>query len=162
MFVYSEAEQNIEVSGTGIEKTALAGGNGQYFAHVPYSGGEPPAEVTLTNIKDNPNTKKTISVVDRITATAVYDTDNKKLTVTAKSSDEVAPPTLTVKGFGDKDPSSGTLEIPDVSYISPTITITSTEGGTVSIPVDINSIPVKPIPVEAVQVLIKRFQPAQK
>ncbi len=59
-------------------------------------------------------------------------------------------PTLTVKGFGDIDPSSGTLEIPDVTYISPTITITSTKGGTVSIPVDINSIPVKPIPVEAV------------
>ena len=75
----------------GIEKTALAGGNGQYFAHVPYSGAEPPAEVTLTNIKDNPDTVKTISLVDRITATAVYDTDNKKLTVTAKSSDEVEP-----------------------------------------------------------------------
>ena len=150
VFVYSEAEQNIEVSGTGIEKTTLAGGKGQYFAHVPYSGGEPPAKVTLTNIKDNPDTVKTIELTDRITATAVYDTDNKKLTVTAKSSDEVAPPTLTVKGFGDIDPSSGTLEIPDVTYISPTITITSTEGGTVSIPVDINSIPVKPIPVEAV------------
>ena len=134
----------------GIEKTTLAGGNGQYFAHVPYSGAEPPTEVTLTNIKDNPDTVKTISVVDRITATAVYDTDNKKLTVTAKSSDEVEPPTLTVKGFGDIDPSSGTLEIPDVAYISPTITITSTKGGTVTIPVDINSIPVKPNPVEAV------------
>ena len=133
----------------GIEKTTLAGGKGQYFAHVPYSGAEPPAEVTLTNIKDNPDTVKTIELIDRITATAVYDTDNKKLTVTAKSSDEVEPPTLTVKGFGDIDPSSGTLEIPDVTYISPTITITSTEGGTVTIPVDINSIPVKPIPVEA-------------
>ena len=100
VFVYSETEQNIEVSGTGIEKTALAGGNGQYFTHVPYSGDEPPAEVTLTNIKDNPDTEKTIALADRITATAVYDTDNKKLTVTAKSSDEVDHPTLTVKGFG--------------------------------------------------------------
>ena len=36
-----------------------------------------------------------------------------------------------------------------MTYISPTITITSTEGGTVTIPIDINSIPVKPIPVEA-------------
>ena len=47
-----------------------------------------------------------------------------------------------------------------MTYISPTITITSTEGGTVTIPIDINSIPVEPIPVEALQVLIKRLQPA--
>ena len=49
VFVYSEAGENIEVSGNGIAKTTLAGGNGQYFAHVPYSGAEPPAEITLTN-----------------------------------------------------------------------------------------------------------------
>ena len=80
MCLYTQKlEQNIEVSGTGVEKTTLAGGNGQYFAHVPYSGAEPPAEVTLTNIKDKPDTVKTIALVDRITATAVYDTDNKKL-----------------------------------------------------------------------------------
>ena len=149
MFVYSETEQNIEVSGTGIAKTALAGGNGQYFTHVPYSGDEPPAEVTLTNIKDRPNTIKTITLVDRITATADYDTDNKKLTVTAKSSDKVEPPTLTVKGFGDIV-SPRNFGNPDLSYISPTITITSRKGGTVTIPVNINSIPVQLKPVEAI------------
>ena len=42
VFVSSEAGENIEVSGDGIVKTTLAGGNGQYFAHVPYSGTEPP------------------------------------------------------------------------------------------------------------------------
>ena len=58
VFVSSEVEQNIEVSGAGIVKTALAGGNGQYFAHVPYTGTEPPAQVTLTNISDKPDTIK--------------------------------------------------------------------------------------------------------
>ena len=77
-------------------------------------------------------------------------TGGKKLTVTAKSSDEVEPPTLTVKGFGDINPETGTLEIPNVTYISPTITITSTNKGTVTIPVNINRIPVQPIPVEAI------------
>ena len=150
VFVYSETGEDIEVSGNGVEKTPLAGGNGQYFAHVPYSGTEPPAEITLTNIKDNPNTVKTIVLADRITATAFYDTDNQKLTITAKSSDEVEPPTLTVNGYGDIDPLSGTLEVPNVTYISPTINITSTEGGTVTIPININSIPVQATPVEAV------------
>ena len=60
VFVYSEDEQNIEVSGDGIANTTLAGGNGQYFTHVPYTGSEPPAEVTLTNTTDNPKTIKTI------------------------------------------------------------------------------------------------------
>ncbi|MEH7238182.1 PKD domain-containing protein [Bacillus sp. JJ1562] len=149
VFVYSETEQEIVVTGDGIARTPLAGGNTQYYAHVPYSGDEPPTEVTLRNTTDNPDFVKRIALVDRITATAVYNPDNQKLSVTAKSSDEVDPPTLTVKGFEVNVPESGTLEISKVTYISPTITITSTKGGTVTIPVDINSIPVKPILVEA-------------
>ena len=42
VFVSSETGENIEVSGTWYCETNLAGGNGQYFAHVPYSGTEPP------------------------------------------------------------------------------------------------------------------------
>ena len=139
VFVYSEDEQNIEVSGDGIANTTLAGGNGQYFTHVPYTGSEPPTEVTLTNTTDNPKTVKTIKPVDRITATANYNTESKTLTVTAKSSDQVNPTTLKVKGFRDI-PETGTLVVSDLSYISPTITITSTKGGTVTVPVSINKL----------------------
>ena len=52
-------------------KTNLAGGDGQYYAHVPYSGTEPPKEITLTNTDDNPDTVKTIKLVDQITANAI-------------------------------------------------------------------------------------------
>ena len=51
VFAYSEVDQTIEVSGDGIMKTQLAGGDGQYYAHIPYTGAEPPAKVTLTNIR---------------------------------------------------------------------------------------------------------------
>ena len=90
-----------------------------------------------------------MTLTDRIIATADYDTDNKTFTITAKSSDEVDPPTLTVKGFGDIVPASETLVISDLSYIPPTITITSSNKGTVTIPVNINSVPVQLTPVEA-------------
>ena len=142
VFVYSEIEQTIEVSGDGIVKTHLAEGNGQYYAHIPYTGAEPPAELTLTNIDDTPDTIKTIALVDRITASAYYNPEAKTLSVIAKSSDEVEPPTLTAKGFGDINPETGTLVVRDLSYISPTITITSTNNGTVTIPITIGSSPV--------------------
>ena len=58
VFVYSEVDQNIEVLGDGIVKTLLSGGEGQYYAHVPYTGIVPPSEVTLTNISDNLILKK--------------------------------------------------------------------------------------------------------
>ncbi len=128
-------------------KTNLAGGNGQYYAHVPYSGTEPPKEITLTNTDDNPDTVKTIKLVDQITANAVYDTDKKELTITATSSDKVEPEPLilNVKGFGEIDATTGKLVISNLSYIPPTLTITSPKNGTVTIPVNINSIPVQPV-----------------
>lgn len=139
VFVSSEIEQAIEVSGAGIATTSLAGGNGQYYAHVPYTGTQPPAEVTVTNVDDTPDTVKTIALTDRITALADYNPDNKTLTITAKSSDEANLPTLSVTGYGDINPETGTLVIPDLAYISPTVTITSTKKGTITIPVNITS-----------------------
>ena len=147
VFVSSETGENIVVSGNGIVETNLAGGNGQYYAHVPYSGTEPPKEITLTNTDDNPDTVRTIKLVDQITANAVYDTDKKELTITATSSDKVEPEPLilNVKGFGEIDATTGKLVISNLSYIPPTLTITSPKNGTVTIPVNINSIPVQPV-----------------
>ena len=137
VFVYSEVDQNIQVSGDGIVTTLLSGGEGQYYAHVPYTGIVPPSEVTLTNLSDNAKTKKTIALVDRIAATAEYAPETQTLIVTAKSSDEVDPPTLSVVGFGDMNPESWTFVKSNLSYIPPTITITSTNKGAVTIPVNI-------------------------
>ena len=147
VFVSSETGESIEVSGNGIVKTNLAGGDGQYYAHVPYSGTEPPKEITLTNTDDNPDTVKTIKLVDQITANAIYDTDKKELTITATSSDKVEPEPLilNVKGFGEIDATNGKLVISNLSYIPPTLTITSPKNGTVTIPININSIPVQPV-----------------
>ncbi|WP_147370406.1 hypothetical protein [Lysinibacillus yapensis] len=150
VFVLSEVDQNITVSGTGIETTPLAGRDNQYFAHVPYTGAEPPVEITVTNLENNiddpaDDTIKTIKPVDRIIASANYDTAAKTLTIRAKSSDEVNPPALTVTGYdGIIDPSTGQLAVPDLTVISPTITITSEANGTVTIPVDINNVSAAP------------------
>ena len=99
----------------------------------------------LTNIDDTPDTIKTIKLVDPITASAYYAPEAKTLSVFAKSSDEVEPPTLSTKRFGDINPETGILVVRDVSYISPTITITSSNNGTVTIPIAIVSSPVSSV-----------------
>lgn len=137
VFVYSEVGQIIEVSGDGIVSTILSEGNGQYYAHIPYTGAEPTKEITVTNFSDEAKTTKKTALVDRITATADYAPETKTLMVTAKSSDEVEPPKLTVNGFGDINPETRTLIVKDLSYIPSTITITSSNEGTVTVPVNI-------------------------
>ena len=152
VFVLSKGDQTIKVSATNVATAQLNGGNGQYFARIPYTGAEPPTSITVTNTSDTPETKKTItSIVDRITASADYDTTAKTLTIAAKSSDEVNPPALTAKGFGTIDPATGTLTVSNLSYIPPTITVTSANKGTITIPININGDALTaPIPVVAV------------
>ena len=152
VFILAKSDQTIKVSATNVATAQLNGGNGQYFARIPYTGAEPPTSITVTNTSDTPETKKTITpIVDRITASANYDTTAKTLTITAKSSDEVNPPALTAKGFGTIDPATGTLTVSNLSYIPPTITVTSANKGSITIPININGDALTaPIPVVAV------------
>ena len=103
VFAGSDAGDSLTVETTGIQKTILKGEGGRYFARVPIPEGTPaPTEVTITNQSDVPVATKTMPVTDEVTiSSAVYDTTAKTLTVDAKSSDQVDPPTLSLKGLVD-------------------------------------------------------------
>jgi len=75
VFAKSEAGQTINVSGTNMNQTTMAGdGNGGYFARVPYTGAVP-TDLILTNVDDVPMTTATVAtVVDEVHVTsAIYD-----------------------------------------------------------------------------------------
>lgn len=133
VYASSEPDQAIQVQAdpaAGYHTTSLRGdGAGHYYARLAYSGAAPPTSVTVLNASDNPVTKKTIPVTDRVDATrADYDADTSTLSVAAGSSDSSSPPTLTVKGFGNlAADGTGTF---NVAAPPPTVTVTSSDGGT--------------------------------
>ncbi|MEH7377768.1 PKD domain-containing protein [Neobacillus drentensis] len=139
-----EKAQTIEVKGVGIDPVVMEGSSGQYFTRVAFSGTTP--NITVTNTSDNPDSVKTITPVDKITATATYEVNSKTLVITAASSDQVASPILTVSGFKQTVPQEG-LTMKNPSYVPPNITVTSSKNGTVTVPVTITDVPVAPAPV---------------
>lgn len=139
--------QNIEVSGAGFAPTMLFGSLGVYFARVAFSGAVP-SVVTVTNLSDNPDSIKTATPVDLVTASALYNTDTAVLTVTAESSDSFAPPQLTVDAFGPI-PAAGTLTVANPAFVPADLTVTSAAGGTVTVPVVIEGSPLNPVGVQA-------------
>ena len=132
-------QYTIDVTGDGMSSTPMRGTDGQYFGHVPFTSALP-AKVTVTNKSDNPPSIKELKPVDHITGTAKYDTNSDSLIITAASSDKLNQLTLTAKGFGEID-ASGTLVINKPEKIPPTITITSTKGGSESLPVEVTTVP---------------------
>ncbi|AXI10952.1 IPT/TIG domain protein [Oceanobacillus sp. 143] len=142
--------QQIEVSGEGLFTTRLQGGNGLYFARVSYSGESPPSFVTITNITDNPPSVKESIPVDFISASAIYNNDTQILTIEASTSDSFHPIDLTVADFGQGDlpiPSDG-LQI-SLTNIPANITIQSSAGGNLTIPITVVGSPVDPNAVSA-------------
>ena len=103
VFAGSDAGDSVTVEADGIQKTTLKGEGSRYFARIPIPAGTPaPTDVTITNESDVPVATKKMPVTDDVTiASAVYDTAAKTLTVDARSSDEVEPPTLSLKGLVD-------------------------------------------------------------
>ena len=98
VYATSEPEQSLQVSGANVDDTRLEGNGRRYFARVAYTGSTPPTEVTVTNVGDNPQAKKTVPVKDLVTVTkALYSTNTHDLTVEASSSDG-SHPTLTAGG----------------------------------------------------------------
>lgn len=86
-----------------VAATSLRGdANGHYVARLPFTGATPPSTINVTNVSDTPDTSFDLPVTDLVVVTdATYDADQKTLTVTAASSDQAVPPTLTAKGYGD-------------------------------------------------------------
>ena len=137
-----------------VQTGASSHQEGRYFgrfavkAGVPLTGGPDATKIVIQNAGDVPVSNKTISLSDVVTITnASY--DGAALTVTANSSDPGAQ--LTVKGYGALEAGSATFG--DVDAPPHTITVTSNEGGTATVPLATSGPFTSPdLPVAAVTV----------
>lgn len=141
VFATTDAGDSVSVEGTGLVKTTLDADGGRYFGRIPLAG-EAPTSVTFSNDSDKPVATQTMTVTDRVAVTSVvYDTGTDELAVTATSSDEVDPPTLTVVGMTDSAGApialvGGTSTV-TTSAPPATVTVSSTGGGSASAPVTV-------------------------
>ena len=149
-FATSNADQVIQVSGTGISTTKLkAGVLGRYFGRVAYTGANPPASVQVTNTSDRPPTTVNVTVTDQVVVSrATYNSDTGQFVVDAASSDTAAPPTLTVQGFGNLTAGTATFDLTD--QVPPgVVTVTSSKSGSGTAPVVVTGAAFAPEPVTA-------------
>lgn len=98
----SDANKSVKAALPGSTFTSLRGSaDGNYVARLPFSGAVPPTSVTVEQLNDKPPVVTHPKVTDQVTVTdATYDADAQTLSVTAASSDQAVPPTLTAEGFG--------------------------------------------------------------
>jgi hypothetical protein len=130
--------------------TKLTEDNGRYYAHVKVNGTSFPAgsQVDVVNGTDgNPQDVKTVTPTDEIlNATATWDntldpSGHGVLTVKAESSDQFAGDNVTLsvddpEGVGQPTTfTSGQATITSLPSAPRTVTITSSKGGTLTIPV---------------------------
>ncbi len=120
----SKPTATLSVSGAGIITKSMTGdGNGNFFAHIPFSG-TPPAVIAVTGAAATVESE----VVDVVTITlAEYNADLKTLKIEASSSDRVIPPTLTASVFGNL--TAGKLTVTGVLVPPIWVTVTSSVGG---------------------------------
>jgi hypothetical protein len=138
--------QSIQIKGTGIDPVLMRGENGNYVAHVHFTGATVP-QLTISNVSDSPPTVKPSKPVDAIKGSAIWNGDNNTITVNATSSDTSSPAVLTATGFGNL--TNGTLVANNVIGPPANVTVTSAVGGTISLPVQVTGAPFDPIPVSA-------------
>jgi hypothetical protein len=138
--------QSIQVEGQGINPVLMRGENGNYVAHIQFTGSTVP-QLTISNVSDNPPTVKTSTPVDAIKGSAIWNADDNTLTVNATSSDTFANPVLTASGFGDL--SAGVLVASNVIGPPANVRVISAVGGTVNLPVEVTGAAFASIPVSA-------------
>jgi hypothetical protein len=99
--------------------------------HTQVVVGDPqqlPADVTVTNSGDVPESVLTSNVVDEVTvARAEYDASNKTLTVEATSGEKLNPPVLSIADLGEL--TDGKLMATNVLVPPPLVTVRSSAGG---------------------------------
>ncbi|HEX8347156.1 MAG TPA: hypothetical protein VF657_20820 [Actinoplanes sp.] len=138
VFATSEPDQVIEIVGNpalGYHNTRLRGQAGRYYGRFPLTGPLPAgAAVEIVNSSDRPVAKKTGKIIDVVRVTgADYDADTRSLTVDATSSDATTTGgRLTVTGFGPLTDSPFT----QVAAPPATITVTSSRGGSTTVPLN--------------------------
>jgi hypothetical protein len=144
VFTRSAATATVRVTGgPNLPATALLlakDANGNFYRRIqlPDASTLPPT-VTLTATNTG-NTKTVISspLVDVVTITeADYDAQAQILTINAVSSDQSpsTPPTLTAVGYGPLV--NGAISVPFVTIPPAYVTVTSSAGGTATLPVTI-------------------------
>lgn len=117
-------------------------GSGRFFGSVPLTPDATtlPAEVTVTADNaavdpDNLPTDIVVPLVDLVSVTrADYDFATGDLTIEAHSSDLLAPPTLSALG---QNLTAGVLTIAGLTVAPPTVTVTSSAGGSATYPVTV-------------------------
>ena len=115
-------------------------GSGRFFGSVALTPNATtlPADVTVTAdnaaAPDNLPTDIVTPLVDLVTITrADYDYATGVLTIEAHSSDQLAPPTLSALG---QNLTGGALTA-NLTVAPPTVTVTSSAGGSATIPVTV-------------------------
>jgi hypothetical protein len=138
--------------GRKIPTTPLRADAGRYMARVDAPGALP-ATVDVINRGDTPQTVKNVTLTDSLTASAVYHTTasggGDVLHVQASSSDgQLAPTSLTVDGFNKALGSAGSV---DISTLAPPdqVTVKSSKGGSVTVPVAIDGAGLAALPLRA-------------
>jgi hypothetical protein len=112
-----------------------------------------PATVDVVNRGDTPQTVKNVTLTDSLSASAVYHTTasggGDVLHVQASSSDgQLAPASLTVDGFNKALGSAGSV---DIATLAPPdqVTVKSSKGGSVTVPVAIDGAGLAALPLRA-------------
>jgi hypothetical protein len=138
--------------GRKLPTTPLRGDAGRYMARVDVPAGLP-AFVDVVNRGDVPQTTKHVQLTDALTASAVYHTTKSGggdvLHVSASSSDKQLDPTaLSVAGFDKALGGSGSV---DIATVAPPdlITVKSSKGGSVTVPVEIDGEGLAALPLRA-------------
>jgi hypothetical protein len=142
VYASSEPGQAIEVVGNsalGFRSTRLRGQGGRYYGRFPVTGTvAADAAIELVNAGDRPVTRKSRKLVDVVRVTgADYDADAHTLTVAATSS---AGGALSVTGFG---PITGE-PFADVQAPPWNVTVTSSRGGSATVPLTGSGAPMTP------------------
>jgi hypothetical protein len=124
--------------------TSLIGdGTGLFFVSAPVGDASVlPANVTVSaQSAGDLQTQIVQPLIDLVTITdALYDGTAHTLTVDAFSSDEAVPPVLSLTPFGafpGDDLAGGTLTLQDIDVPPASITVTSSAGGSATLPVTV-------------------------
>src|SRR4051794_23339055 len=138
--------------GRKIATTPLRADGGRYMARVAAPGALP-ASVDVINRGDTPQTVKNVTLTDAVTASAIYHTtaggNSDVLHVQATSSDgQLAPTSLTIDGFNKALGNGGSA---DIKTLAPPdqVTVKSSKGGSVTVPVVIDGAGLAALPLRA-------------
>ncbi|MHC1696860.1 MAG: hypothetical protein AB9919_02100 [Geobacteraceae bacterium] len=131
----------LTISGDGITPVVMTvdtGGAGSFFAQIPFTA--LPSPIVISNSRDpvavSPH--PVIPVDEVIISQATYDPNTRVITIKAESSDGVLPlPTLTVPDFAIPNTLDATGTLVKTLTVNPPkmITVTSSKGGSTTVPV---------------------------